>query len=858
MNILNKLTIRNLKLNKKRTIVTIIGIILSTALICAVAGMFSSLQATLIASAKENNGNQHITVEGIKSDDLKYFENNRHVESMYIIENLGYAPLTGSKNPYKPYMYVIAYTEEAFDNTKITLVDGRLPQNASEIIISKSIIDNAEVNIEIGDRISLDIGSRVCSDGSIMTQNNPYFVYEEGYNEIDECNETLNYEYTKEYTVVGIMERLDYNIESYNAPGYTVITYTDNLSSNSYNVSLLFKDPGYYKDFINTLANSDDLKDYNYTLNADLLRWEGVGLSGSNQTMLYTVAGVVIAIIIITSVFVIRNSFNISITEKTKQYGMLASIGATSKQIKKNVLYEGFILGIIGIPIGILCGIFADFILCHVVNFLMPDFIRDTAFVFSVPILPILLSIVLSSVTIYLSVISAARKSSKISPIEAIRNNNEIKINPKKLKTPKVIGKIFGIGGEIAYKNLKRSRKKYRTTVISLVVSVAVFISLSSLLNYGFNLTGMYYKDLGFNMEVSIYPKATDTETTNDDILSAYNDILSLNNIDKYSLERRTLLEVDGKKYLSDDGFFNYYGDPKDEFNEESLVNIELVSLGDAEYERFIERIGGNKEDCQNGGILIDDGSMYVDDHYKHFNIYNVDVGDIITGKLENGTEYSLNIVARADERPMGLENLYSSSGYIIVSDSMMDSLDYSYNSLFINSSDTTELESDINDYLENTDYEYYLYNVEEEVNAQKSMILLISIFLYGFIIVISLIGITNIFNTITTNMNLRSREFAMLKSIGMTKREFNRMVHLESIFYGTKSLLIGIPLGLLGSFGIYKAFAVGNDFGFIVPYLAILIAVVIVFLLIGLIMHVSVKKINKQNIIETIRNENI
>ena len=858
MNILNKLTIRNLKLNKKRTIVTIIGIILATALICAVAGMVSSLQATLIKSAKESSGNRHITISEVESTDLKYFENNNHVEVMFLMENLGYAPLVGSNNPYKPYLYVMAYTKEAFENTTINLVDGRLPQNASEIIISKSIIDNAEVNIEIGDRISLDIGSRVCSDGSIMTQNNPYFVYEEGYNEIDECNETLNYKYTKEYTVVGIMERLDYNIESYNAPGYTVITYTDNLSSNSYNVSLLFKDPGYYKDFINTLANSDDLKDYNYTLNADLLRWEGVGLSGSNQTMLYTVAGVVIAIIIITSVFVIRNSFNISITEKTKQYGMLASIGATSKQIKKNVLYEGFILGLIGIPIGILCGILAVFILCNVVNFLMPEFIRDTTFVFSVPILPILLSVALAVITIYLSVISAARKSSKISPIEAIRNNNEIKINPKKLKTPKVIGKIFGIGGEIAYKNLKRSRKKYRTTVISLVVSVAVFISLSSLLNYGFNLTGMYYKDLGFNMEVSIYPKATDTETTNDDILSAYEDILSLNNIDKYSLERRTLLEVDGKKYLSDDGFFNYYGDPKDEFNEESLVNIELVSLGDAEYERFIERIDGNKSEYQNGGILIDDGSMYVDEHYKHFNIYNVDVGDTITGKLENGTNYSLNIVARADERPMGLENLYSSSGYIIVSDSMMDSLDYSYNSLFINSSDTTELESDITDYLENTDYEYYLYNVEEEVNAQKSMILLISIFLYGFIIVISLIGITNIFNTITTNMNLRSREFAMLKSIGMTKREFNRMVHLESIFYGTKSLLIGIPLGLLGSFGIYKAFAVGNDFGFIVPSLAILIAVVIVFLLIGLIMHVSVKKINKQNIIETIRNENI
>lgn len=855
MNILNKLTIRNLKLNKKRTIVTIIGIILSTALICAVAGMFSSLQATLIASAKENNGNQHITVEDVNSHDLKYFENNRHVETMYIIENLGYAPLTGSKNPYKPYMYVIAYTKEAFENTKITLIDGRLPKNASEIIISESIIDNAEVDIKIGDRISLDIGSRVCSDGSIMTQNNPYFVYEEEYNEIDECHETLNYEYTKEYTVVGIMERLDYNIESYNAPGYTVITYTDNLSSNSYNVSLLFKDPGYYKDFINTLANSDDLKNYSYTLNADLLRWEGVGLSGSNQTMLYTVAGVVIAIIILTSVFVIRNSFNISITEKTKQYGMLASIGATSKQIKKNVLYEGFILGLIGIPLGILSGIFADFILCKVVNVLMPEFIDETVFIFSVPILPIILSALLAIITIYLSVISAARKSSKISPIEAIRNNNEIKINPKKLKTPKIIGKLFGVGGEIAYKNLKRSRKKYRTTVISLVVSVAVFISLSSLLNYGFNLTGMYYKDLAYNMQVSIYPEATDTNTTNADIKAAYDEILSLDNINKYALHRSTLLEIENEKYMSADGFDVNYGEGN--YTEFTYSNISVISLGESEYERFIDRIGGNNERFQNVGILIDDYTRYVDEHYEHINIYNLKNGDTLTGTLEDGSEYSLNII-RTDLKPMGLESNFSASGYLIISDQMMNELEYSYDGLYINSSNTTKLEEEVNDYLKNTDYEYYLYNVEKEVNAQKSMLLLIAIFLYGFIIVISLIGITNIFNTITTNMNLRSREFAMLKSIGMTKREFNRMVHLESIFYGTKSLLIGIPLGLLGSFGIYKAFAVGNDFGFIIPWQAILIAVVVVFLLISIIMHFSVKKINKQNIIETIRNENI
>ena len=312
------------------------------------------------------------------------------------------------------------------------------------------------------------------------------------------------------------------------------------------------------------------------------------------------------------------------------------------------------------------------------------------------------------------------------------------------------------------------------------------------------------------------------------------------------------------KEYMTDEGFYNYYGEEKEEYQDDTLSYLQIISLGDAEYKRYIESFGGNINDYQNGGIIIDDFSYYSSDHYEHYNVYNVSEGDTINGKFEDGNSYQINIVKRTDKRPMGLEGNYSSSGYLIVSDSMMDNLDYNYEALYINSSDTSKLESDINDYLKNTDYEYYLYNVEQEVNAQKSMLLLVAIFLYGFIIVISLIGITNIFNTITTNMNLRSKEFAMLKSIGMTSREFNRMIHLESIFYGTKSLLIGIPLGLLGSFAIYKAFEVGNDLGYMLPWQAILISIVVVFLLITIIMHVSVKKINKQNIIDTIRNDNI
>lgn len=849
MNILNKLTIKNLKLNKKRTIVTIIGIMLSTALICAVAGMVSSFMATLVENAKDEYGNRHITVENVSSDDLKYFENNRYVDTMYKVGILGYANLEGSENEYKPYLYILSYNKEALENSKVHLIDGRLPENSHEIVIPETVLTNASVNIQIGDRITLEIGNRVCSDGSALTQTNPYFVPDG--ETIDECHEYLANTYTGEFTVVGIMERVNTSIESFSAPGFTAITYnSENIQG--YDVSLLFKNPSYYETFVENLENSNALRNYSYNLNNELLRWEGVTLSDSNQSMLYAIAGVVIGIIIVTSVFVIRNSFNISIMEKTKQYGMLASVGATSKQIKKNVLYEGFILGVIAIPLGILCGILACFILSLVINLLLGDFLNNIKFVFSVPLIPILLSIILASITIYLSVISAARRSSKISPIEAIRNNNEIKINPKKLKTPKIISKMFGIGGEIAHKNLKRARKKYRTTVISLVVSVAVFISLSSLLNYGFKLTGMYYSDYQYNFMVLVN---TDNK---DEVAGAYEEILSFEDVDKYALHRTTLLEVSARDYMSEEGFYQNFGEYLNRYDtpeEELIANISVISLGKEEYERFIKEIGGNVSGYKDKGILIDDVSTYQVDHYETINVYK-DVTSF-SGVI-NGSNVTIPIATRTEKRPMGLEGVYTDSGYIIVSDEFMDNLTYNYEGLYISSNDVENLEKTTNDYLKNTTFNSYVYNVDAEVQANRSMLILVAIFLYGFIIVISLIGITNIFNTITTNMNLRSKEFAMLKSIGMTKHEFNKMVRLESLFYGTKSLVIGIPLGIIGSILIYKAFEVGNDLGYVIPWESIIIASIVVFLLISIIMHFSVKKINKQNIIETIRNDNI
>lgn len=844
MNILNELTIKNLKLNKKRTIVTIVGIVLSVALICAVAGMVTSFRATLVNIAITDGGNRHLTIENVSKKDLKYFTNNSHVKSMYLSESFGYAKVDNI-NKYKPYAYVVGYTKSAFDNTTLKLVSGRLPENNKEIIVSVPFKNSAKV--KIGDTISLDIGKRVCTDGTILNQSNPYFV-EEG--ETDLCHEYITDTSKHEYKIVGITERLNYNIEGYSAPGYTLITKIDNVSDNI-NVSLLFKDAKYYKEYINNIASDNDLNKYNITLNDELLRWSGASLSDRTMNMLYTVAGVVIGIIILTSVFVIKNSFDIANQEKKKMYGMLSSIGATSKQIKKNVLHEGFILGLIGIPLGILSGIFADYILVIIINYI--GNFNDVKFVFSISIWPIILSIILGAVTIYLSVVRAAKKSSKIAPIEAIRNNNEIKINSKKIKSSKIVDKLFGVGGDIAYKNLKRNKKRNRTTIISIVISVAVFISLSSFLSYGFKLTNQYYQDA--NYDIQLYLRDTNEEESKKII----NDIIKMDNISRYSIIRSMSMTFDYKKYYNED-VLEYFGGVKD-------LSLRIMSVGEEEFERILKENKISDTNFDYKGLLIDKNIFYQEDskNYKEVNLLDLNKFKTVTGSINN-KDINIEILKRIDNSLMGFQKVYSETPTIIVSDKFYDYIVSNYNvnatdsrSLYIKSSDCEKLESLIKEYLLDENItNYSLFNIETEAKAQRSLITLVAIFLYGFIIVISLIGVTNIINTISTNMNLRRREFAMLKSIGMTKNEFNKMINLESIMYSTKALIIGIPLGILGSFAIYRAFANGSDYGFIFPWQAILIAIFVVYILVSLIMYFALRKTKSENIIDTIKDENI
>lgn len=499
--------------------------------------------------------------------------------------------MNGGKNEDKPYLYLKAYSKGSIEKLGISLVEGRLPENDNEVVISSHIKSNGGVEYKIGDELDLNLGERI-SDGESLGQ---------GVALEDVENEEFVPKSEKTYKIVGIIERPNFDVEPYRAPGYTVLTIlSDKYVTNNLNVYVRYKD---VKKHITTTAQIIGIDEqvmkritdpsngmisesdaeafgnakYSFSENDGLLRWENLEFNESTTNTLYAVSAVVI-VIIVTSVFCIKNSFEISITEKTRQYGMLASVGATSKQIKKNVLYEGLILGIIGIPVGILSGLVAIFILLKVISNILKDF-AGIEFIYATSFLAIAISIVLASITIYLSARKSAKKASKISPIEAIRNTDDIKIKAKKLRSPKIIKRLFGVGGDISYKNLKRNRKKYRTTVISIIVSVSIFIAMSAFVQYAFDATSVYYKNYDYNLVINA------SESDINQLL----EIAKNDTVKKYSITRQLVLDVSGKELT------NHYTNEKKSADESiGVINpdkekdcITIVAVGKEEYMRF-------------------------------------------------------------------------------------------------------------------------------------------------------------------------------------------------------------------------------------------------------------------------------
>ena len=854
MKLLDKLTYKNLLLNKKRSIVTIIGIILSVALITAVSTMVASFKYSFIDYEKKILGDYHYSFKNVSKNDLSIFKSNRKIESFYVIKELGYAKIN-SKNEYKPYSYIMEMDFDALNNLGVILEEGTLPKSSNEILIPEHLKTNGRLDLKVNDYITLEVGERV-SDNIKLEQNNPFN---------EENKEEIINTVSKTYKIVGIIRRPAF--EDFSAPGYTFISYLEKGNENdNYIVFARYNKNGLKNHFKTTadILGIDPLifekgsmlypeyqDKYNEEMakarfdvsnNAYLIKMETMAFSDNTLKALFLLATIIIIVIITTSVFCIKNSISISVTERIKQYGMLRSIGATSKQIKKNVYYEAFLLGIIGIPLGIILGLFAAFILIIVVQKLIGmSFVVDDFLVFKVSISSIIIAILLSVLTLYLSSIKSAKISSKTSLINAIRNSSNIKFKKNKLKTSKLINKLFGIGGVISSKNIKRNNKKYRPTVISIIVCVSIYIALSYFVNTAFSTVKMEYGEYNYNILL----------TTSYENKKEIKETLSLDTINRYS-KVRYYQGIKNVKYTNN--YLNY----NDDVWAETLKNniFPVISLGKEEYQRYLKKLNLSYLDSKDKVILINNIIQTIYKNNKSINV-NYDALDYKENDLVTATNNkTYEIVKVTNVRPLGFESRYNCP-YFVVSDEVMDTLASDSNvDIFIKSSNANKLQDDIEKIFNYKSYS--LDNIDRDAEIINRLYTLIAIFLYGFIIVIALIGVTNIFNTLTTSIELRKNEFAILKSIGMTSKEFNKMIFLESFFFCFKSLIIGLPIGIGLSYLLYLSFNQEIQFSYVLPYKGLIVSVILVFILIFTLMKYSVSKVNNSNIIETIRNENI
>ena len=619
MNLLNRLTVKNLQLNKRRTTVTIIGIMLSAALITAVASMYVSGIKAMISLEKRLDGNFHAVFYHVPVSDLDRFENNRNIESYNLVKEIGYARID-SKNKDKPYACLKGFTEGSYDDLSVRIVSGRFPENDREIVIPTHLKTNGGLDYKVSDMITLELGRRVYNGGFELGQDDPYEgCGPEGH------GESLTVTETKTYTIVGVIERPASTIENYAAPGYTFITYADHdemtgkvdvyarftkdAVKKSYETmaNILGVDPALFQKVYDHEGYSDDelaelskqMEDsYLIDINRSLIDMETGFISTSSVGGLGIVAGIVIGVIVAASVFCIKNSFDISITEKIKQYGMLRSIGATKKQIRNNVFYEAGILGLIGIPLGILLGYLASYLLVIFSNYYLYFFtgLRDAGFKleYSFSAIAALIAATLGIVTVYFSAFRSARKASKVSPIDSIRNSADIRINPKKIRSPKIINRVFGIGGEISYKSLKRNRRQYRTTMISIIVSVFVFITLSGFM-------GSAIREVESELKISDYNISLIANTVNQDSYHRFLETVHFDGVEDYSIVRDSQLSFTGNYYSKEYADF-YDLNPGPDTRE----NIFIICVGKDQYQKYIRSLGLNPADIKDKAILLD------------------------------------------------------------------------------------------------------------------------------------------------------------------------------------------------------------------------------------------------------------
>lgn len=884
MNIFQKYAFETLRKNKTRTLVTILGIVLSVALFTAVTTTIFSAQIFLRNLAVEESGDWNIGVANVTEEFLHQTEETEGVREISYLRLYGYAELEDCENPDKPYLFLAGMSGNFAEHRAVKLTEGRMPESASEVILPNHLYSNGGVEYEIGDVVTLRTGNRYSEDGVYqLTQNN---MLEEG-EYIEETGE-----YT--FTVVGFYQRPDF--EPFAAPGYTALT-TDGLESRYYNMTVNLKhakdayDFGskYFEGVEGKYEDAFTRETYQTEYNDTLLRSYGLFQNQSYVNLFVRLGAVLVLIIMFGSVSLIYNSFQISVSERTKQFGILSSIGATKKQMICTVLWEGVFLAAAAVPAGLIVGVSG----IGITLYLLRDYFTrimstNVLFELHVSALSIGIAVLLSVITVLLSAYLPAGRAMKMPILDAVKMRRDVKITKRQVRVSPVTEKLFGVWGVIAVKNYKRSRRKYRTTIISLFLSIVLFISAGS---FSENLveavegSGNGVED--YDIAVSFLPEDYYSGMISDycDLIKntegagAYNvSALSMNEaayLDKGQLpgDYREYIEKNGQvpeednryklsvkvTFLNHEAFLKLLKD--NHLSEEEYLD---TSSPKALYSAKISFYDSSKNRFRNFDILDEDADTLDISHSRYMEetgetvvqaVPEVVLGDKIMTGAKGG------IASGSDGIELVYDESMAEAVYGVPEEELGDyiSIIWSYIDTDTKSGYTyTKLEENLDKALSETQDagSYYIYNAAESRDSEYAVVKVLQVFAFGFIILISLIATANVFNTISTNLGLRRREFAMLKSYGMTEKGFIKMLNLECMLYGTKSLLYGLPVSILISWLIHSAVNSSVEKAYVFPAEYIVISVLSVFLVVYATMLYSRNKIQKENVIDVLKSE--
>lgn len=908
MNVFSKVTLESLKKNRTRTVVTIIGIMLSAAMICASTTFVSSMQNFVLRCEIYSSGDWHGAVYDAAYKDYEDIRDSGKVSSAAYAQVLGYAKI-GSANEYKPYLYVLGGDAASgyFETMPVHLLLGTLPKDSTEIILPEHLTSNGKVNYTLGDTVTLEVGDRTL-DGKRLGQDTPVYTYDSETHTEVMSGESLENTEPRTYTVVGIYERPAF--EDYSAPGYTALTAADPKSADQSPIHCYFKlhKPAGVYDFMKAMGYTQE---YRYAYNTKVLLYSGTAPFDSFLTAFYSLAAIIIALIVFGSVSLIYNAFSISVSERTKQFGLLSSVGATKKQLRRMVLFEALTVSAVGIPLGILVGIGGIGITLLLIGDKFFSIVRvDIPMRLCVSWQAVVIAAAIALVTVLISAWIPSKRATGVSAVEAIRQSMDVKVSGRPVRTSKLAYKLFGLPGVLAGKHYKRNRKKYRTTVVSLFMSIVLFVSATAFTDYMMESAEGGLASDQFDL---IYAAESDASSamTPDALLEL---LFSEQNVTGGTYTKKQFLQGDiSREYVTAmfaDRFSNFGMESEDRAPKELGISGYLYFVADAEFNKLLEKYNLKEADYYDRekplGLALDrnieldrrlekyvtldtlkgDGCVIEGLYYVEIDgYYRIDSridengnkvvlyqsrdneSDIIELPYEESfAKYTLRSEKTIEEAPFFVSRSTPVAINMIYPYSMIESVvpeaalnQFRNTEYFLTSSDhAASFENLATVLTENGLSSRQLFDYAANAETNRNVVTIIRVFAYGFIVLISLIAAANVFNTISTNISLRRREFAMLKSVGMTQKGFRRMMNCECLLYGSKALLLGLPVSCGITYLIYRAVTTAYETSFHLPWAAIGIAVLSVFLVVFATMMYAMRKVKKDNPIDALKNENL